>query len=88
MLPKHDPSLARYFPGKNLMTPTVLCYFKRGAYLFEVSTGRGIFSPEIFGVTVVSAATLERAAKLSKGGFPTLAQAMAHVESLTESEEA
>ena len=45
---------AAYNGQRNMMTPNVLDYGKRGQHLYEISTGRGISGQPIFGVTVLT----------------------------------
>ena len=42
----------RVFHGHNFMTPTKLSYTKVGDYEAELSRGKGIWSPRLYGVTV------------------------------------
>ena len=42
----------RVFHGHNFMTPAKLAYIRIGDYEAELSSGKGIWSPRLYGVTV------------------------------------
>jgi len=45
----------RVFDGQNFMTPNILSYTMSGDYEAELSSGKGIWSPKLYGVTVAKA---------------------------------
>lgn len=72
---------ARTYNGaKNIMTPSVVTYGKRGNLIYEISTGRGIRDEPIYGVTVLTV-TGERVPAKSDL-FSTRAAAERHARNL------
>lgn len=71
----------RVYNGKqNFLTPTIVDFGKRGAHLFEISTGTGINRQPIYGVTVITV----RGDKCPdhNGCFDSLEAAYAHARAL------
>ena len=75
---------AKTFNGQdNFMTPNFVSMHTRGNLAIELSAGDGIFTPELFGVTVLrdTGTGIEREHDLSES-FPTKAEAMEYIEGL------
>ena len=83
-----DRIFGRVYKGKpNFMTPTILEYFaiNNDKLLVELSSGKGIFSDKIYGVTVLEK-TEEgySASELTIGGFYSLEEAKNYITSLSK----
>lgn len=50
----------RTIKGRNFMTPSLVRYGKRGRMIFEVSKGKGIWSPMLYGLTIIELPNIKR----------------------------
>ena len=79
--------------GKNIMTPEILEYghARRRALIWELSTGRGIYSDRIWGVTVVGRDAAGQPSRDAGKGLSkcchSLREAREYIVSLDEEEE-
>jgi hypothetical protein len=64
----------------NFLTPEIIRYGKKGEHLFEISTGRGLGSGHLYGVTVITVKG-ERCHELSKC-FDSLQEAHRYAKTL------
>jgi hypothetical protein len=55
--------------GDNFVTPKIIRFGQQGDYVYELSTGRGLFNADVFGVTVVDLRTDEHRRDLSQAFF-------------------
>jgi len=82
---QHDIHLkfrVAYNGQPNFMTPEVLDYGKRGEHLFEISTGKGLGSGALYGVTVITVGG-EKCFELSKC-FNSIEDARAYTKTLPQ----
>ena len=91
-LPKKNYSIEQAFhtvySGKpNVMTPKIIDYYssKNGNRLIELSSGKGIFSPVIYGVTVLeyNGNPYPSKSNLSMGGYEELKEAMQYIDKIS-----
>ncbi len=80
------PAAWQYFKGRNFLTPKVLKQAWAGPYVYELSTGSGMFgSDDMYGVTVLkpkgAAFSAERIDDLSDCFF-SKEDALRHIEKI------
>jgi len=68
-------------PSKNVMTPHIMGFLRRGDYVIELSRGKGIFTPFMYGVTVVNLLTKKQGYDLS-ACFDTEQEARDYINTL------
>ena len=78
----------------NFMTPTIEDYIRKGNLIIEISRGKGLFTPRIYGVTVLKVTEIEaflqedgnyyevEKTELNSGGFSTRFEADQYIETL------
>ena len=74
-----------YHGQRNLMTPTVLEWGEKGKLLYELSEGPGIWTPKIYGVTILTK-TGDKKPELSSC-FNDVTEALQYIEALEDAEE-